>query len=96
MVKCKCWREAPGEKEYNTGLCFGTKEIEHCSCNGDETKCDFYPKVRQKAHDAVHVIRCADCAYYGKSPLGHPHIGWCRIDCKHRKPGFYCANADGK
>lgn len=46
--------------------------------------------------DAVQVIRCADCAYYGKSPFGHPHIGWCRIDCKHRKPEFYCANADRK
>lgn len=96
MAKCKCWREALGEKEYNTGLCLGTKEIECCSCNGDETKCDFYPKVRQKAHDAVQVIRCADCAYYGKSPFGHPRIGWCRIDCKHRKPDFFCANADRK
>ena len=46
--------------------------------------------------DAVQVIRCADCAYYGKSPFGHPRIGWCRIDCKHRKPDFYCANADRK
>lgn len=46
--------------------------------------------------DAVQVIRCADCAYYGKSPFGHPHIGWCRIDCKHRKPDFYCGNADRK
>lgn len=46
--------------------------------------------------DAIEVVRCADCAYYGKSPLGHPHIGWCRIDCKHRKSEFYCANADRK
>lgn len=46
--------------------------------------------------DAVQVTRCADCAYYGKSPFGHPHIGWCRIDCKHRKPDFYCGNADRK
>ena len=46
--------------------------------------------------DAVQVIRCADCAYYGKSPFGHPRIGWCRIDCKHRKPDFFCANADRK
>lgn len=46
--------------------------------------------------DAAQVIRCADCAYYGKSPLGHPHIGWCRIDCKHRRPEFFCANGDRK
>ena len=42
------------------------------------------------------VICCADCAYYGKSPLGHPTFGWCRIDAKHRSPKFYCANADRK
>lgn len=50
--------------------------------------------ARFSAIDAVQVIRCADCAYYGKSPFGHPRIGWCRIDCKHRKPEFFCANAD--
>ena len=52
---------------------------------------DIQPSV-----DAIEVIRCADCAYYGKSPFGHPRIGWCRIDCKHRKPEFYCASADRK
>jgi hypothetical protein len=52
--------------------------------------------LNRPAVDDVEVIRCADCAYYGKSPFGHPHIGWCRIDCKHRKPEFFCANGDRK
>lgn len=44
--------------------------------------------------DAVEVIRCGRCAYYGKSPFGSRELGWCRIDAKHRPPNYYCANAD--
>ena len=25
-------------------VCWGTKECDECSCGGDRTKCDFYPK----------------------------------------------------
>lgn len=39
-------------------------------------------------------ITCGECEYYGKSPMGSTQQGWCRIDCKHRSPGFWCANAD--
>lgn len=42
--KCNCYHE-----EYGTAECWGTKERELCSCNGDQTKCDFYPDVRAKA-----------------------------------------------
>lgn len=38
-------------------------------------------------------ITCGECEYYGKSPMGST-LGWCRLDCKHRSPGFWCANAD--
>ena len=31
------------------GICCGTKECEECSCGGDRTKCNFYPKVREEA-----------------------------------------------
>ena len=31
------------------GVCWGTKEIDECSCGGDRTKCNFYPEVREKA-----------------------------------------------
>lgn len=38
-------------------------------------------------------ITCGECEYYGKSPMGSTQYGWCRIDCKHISPGFWCANA---
>lgn len=44
MDKCNCYHE-----EYNKTECWGTKERDECSCNGDETKCDFYPKKRAEA-----------------------------------------------
>lgn len=32
--------------------CDGTKEIDLCHCGGDESKCDFYPEVREKGKNA--------------------------------------------
>lgn len=34
------------------GICNGTKEREECACKGDRVKCDFYPKVREKAEQS--------------------------------------------
>ena len=31
---------------YN--YCNGTKERDECTCNGDKTKCNFYPEIRKK------------------------------------------------
>ena len=31
------------------GICWGTKECEPCSCDGDELKCDFYDYIRERA-----------------------------------------------
>lgn len=31
------------------GVCLGTREIDRCTCNGDESHCDFYPNVRKIA-----------------------------------------------
>ena len=39
-------------KEYEIrkeGRCWGTKDCEPCSCDGDEMKCDFYPENRKRA-----------------------------------------------
>lgn len=60
--KCKCYHTQPKTRyTYNqftgrpiphdieVGVCWGTKETDECSCGGDETKCDFYPEVREKA-----------------------------------------------
>lgn len=30
------------------GVCWGTKECEACSCDGDEAKCNFYDYVRER------------------------------------------------
>ena len=44
-----------------------------------------------KPVDAIEVIRCKDCDAYGKSPFGHPHIGWCIVEGAHRPQEHYCA-----
>lgn len=31
------------------GVCWGTKEIEPCFCEGDMSKCDFYENLRKAA-----------------------------------------------
>lgn len=43
MAKCDCYFQH-GSKF----LCYGTKEMEECSCGGDKSKCDFYPEKRQQ------------------------------------------------
>lgn len=35
--------------DVEVGECLGTRERDRCSCDGDKTKCDFYPEVRLKA-----------------------------------------------
>lgn len=35
--------------EFGKGRCYGTKEIEYCSCEGDEARCNFYPGKRKEA-----------------------------------------------
>ena len=62
MNKCHCyhtqkktlytydqWSGRPIAHDIEVGICWGTKECDECSCEGDETKCDFYPEVREKA-----------------------------------------------
>lgn len=39
----------PVQYEMEVGVCWGTKERDRCSCNGDRIKCDFYSEVREKA-----------------------------------------------
>ena len=55
MKKCSCW-ETSFKTRYENGLkfnvpiqiCNGTKEHEECYCNGDESKCNFYPEKRKE------------------------------------------------
>ena len=50
MNKCSCFvREF--DYLHNGGFitrCNGTKERETCSCDGDRSKCDFYPPILEK------------------------------------------------
>lgn len=53
MGKCTCYNTI--KKYYSpvgwedVGICNGTKERDECSCEGNMSKCDFYPEVREKA-----------------------------------------------
>ena len=58
MNKCDCycteekiigWHTPVDPKTTIVHKCNGTRERDECSCGGDRTKCDFYPKVREKA-----------------------------------------------
>ncbi len=33
------------------GVCLGTTEVERCTCNGDESLCDFYSNIRKVARE---------------------------------------------
>lgn len=54
MKKCKCYHTqlrhnfSTGEEEQ-VGYCYGTKDCESCSCGGDESKCNFYEYIRERA-----------------------------------------------
>ena len=40
---------------YGESRCLGTKEVETCSCGGDKSKCDFYPKKRKAAEKMLNT-----------------------------------------
>lgn len=44
MDKCNSYH-----KEFGKERCYGTKEMDECSCGGNEAKCDFYSRKRIKA-----------------------------------------------
>lgn len=51
MQKCNCYMQH-GMKY----LCYGTKEMEECSCGGDESKCNFYPEKGAKEENRMRPI----------------------------------------
>ena len=55
MNICQCWEVCAkyvvtkdGSCSKPIQICNGTKEREECSCNGDITKCNFYPEKRKE------------------------------------------------
>ena len=78
MKKCDCYRKEtkriygyhpitgkPIGHDIDIGVCLGTKEMEECSCCGDETKCDFYSEVRERAKKRVTVEDAISHFQYG-------------------------------
>lgn len=52
MEKCSCWEKISAMRRYpnleTIQICNGTKDREECSCDGDESKCNFYPEKRKE------------------------------------------------
>lgn len=44
--RCGCYIPAT---DGSVPKCMGTRELDHCLCGGDETKCDFYESKRKAA-----------------------------------------------
>lgn len=59
MSKCAFYIELPCPKIQHYGRCMGTKNCEICSCNGDESKCDFYPEKRNKKMNTLDMMIAA-------------------------------------
>lgn len=57
MKNCKCWEKEEVIMGYYHDypmkkvkqICNGTREREECSCDGDESKCNFYPEKRKES-----------------------------------------------
>ena len=60
MDKCKCYHQQEAFRNiYNpltggtmrqktsVGVCWGTREKDECTCGGDKSKCNFYPKEEE-------------------------------------------------
>ena len=45
MERCNCWVVISNSDKT---VCYGTKEREECDCNGDISKCNFYPEKRKE------------------------------------------------
>ena len=43
----------PDYEDICKGVCFGSREVDYCSCDGDISKCDFYENVRKEARAEV-------------------------------------------
>ena len=61
------------------GVCWGTKEIDECSCGGDRTKCDFYPEVRDKAKSELEYEKVVTNADYIRS-MNDEKLAECLVD----------------
>lgn len=56
MNKCKSYEVTTENRGIIECRCNGTKEREICTCGGDESKCDFYSEVREKATEKAYIM----------------------------------------
>ena len=69
--------------------CLGTKEVETCSCGGDESKCDFYPEKRKAAQKTLNTAEM----WLKAQEDGKTYIANQRSLCYSKKRGlFYFTN----
>ena len=74
MEKCDCW-ELTNKRMYGDGYnytvpiqrCNGTKEREECTCNGDVTKCNFYPDKKKENETMSTLEMMIQAALDGKT-----------------------------
>lgn len=87
MEKCACYHVYEDLMIGKRHVCYGTKECDACSCGGDPTKCDFYPKKRKEtkklmktaemwlaAQESGGTYCCGDMAYSVEKGLYDPDI----------------------
>lgn len=104
LEKCSCYHTQAQTKwsDYGftsttiyQGVCWGTKECEPCSCDGDKLKCDFYDYIRERAYNELKnqtynkIIRCKDCKVPHNKYTGCP-----KLNGLVTFPDFYCGFAE--
>lgn len=57
MDICNCYKNSSWSDYF--GYCMGTKEMEFCSCHGDESKCNYYPEKRNKKMNTLEMMNLA-------------------------------------
>lgn len=64
MEICDCYRVDERVNGQKIPYCFGTKELDSCSCEGDKRKCDFYENVRARGYSKKEIkIVINPCKY---------------------------------
>lgn len=46
-----------GSYTKTVGVCWGTRECDECSCNGNELYCTHYPEIRKEAKKKLESLR---------------------------------------
>lgn len=71
MSQCSSYHTETGEAR-----CWGTREMDPCSCGGDQRHCSFYPELRERAErDVIRMnrtlpqqLRAAEAGYKRMAP----------------------------